>query len=73
MSPKQIKRTVDAMSFNKLNTLHWHLTDSHSFPFYSRRAPKMALYGSYAANKIYYPDTVREIMEYAQVGYKHAL
>ncbi|XP_021958409.1 chitooligosaccharidolytic beta-N-acetylglucosaminidase [Folsomia candida] len=67
ISPKMIKKTVDAMSYNKLNTLHWHVSDAHSFPFYSRRAPKMALYGAYAPHKIYYPDTIRDIVEYAQV------
>jgi hexosaminidase len=67
ISPKGIRKTIDAMSYNKLNTLHWHISDSHSFPFYSRRAPKMALYGAYSPNKIYYPATIRELVEYAQV------
>lgn len=67
LSPKAIKRTIDAMAYNKLNTLHWHLTDAHSFPFYSRRVPKMALYGAYSPNKIYYPAIVREIVDYANV------
>lgn len=55
------------MSYNKLNTLHWHISDAHSFPFYSRRAPKMALYGAYAPHKIYYPDQIRDVVDYAQV------
>lgn len=37
-----IKRTVDAMSACKLNVLHWHVTDSHSFPLVLPRVPELA-------------------------------
>jgi len=38
---RSLKRMIDAMSFNKLNVLHWHLTDSNSFPFQSKRVPQV--------------------------------
>lgn len=28
-----IKRMVTSLSFAKLNTLHWHMSDDQSFPF----------------------------------------
>lgn len=37
-----IKRTLDAMGHSKLNILHWHATDSHSFPLDLPSAPQMA-------------------------------
>ena len=36
------------MSYNKMNVFHWHLTDTQSFPFVSRRVPEMADFGGYS-------------------------
>ena len=54
VSVEMIKKILDAMSFNKLNVFHWHLTDTHSFPFVSRREPLLALYGAYSASKVWF-------------------
>jgi len=56
---------LDTMSTNKLNTFHWHISDAASFPMYSQRQPQMTYYGSYGPSKVYYPQDVREIVEYA--------
>ena len=37
-----IKRTLDAMASCKLNVLHWHATDTQSFPLESPRVPQLA-------------------------------
>jgi len=34
-----LKRLIDGLSYNKLNFFHWHITDSHSFPFESKSRP----------------------------------
>lgn len=36
-----LKRMIHAMSQNKLNILHWHITDTNSFPFYSKSVPQV--------------------------------
>lgn len=69
VSLKAMKKLIDGMSYNKLNTLHWHITDSHSFPFYSQRVPQLTLYGAYTPEKIYFPEEIKEFVEYARIRY----
>lgn len=47
-----LHRVIDGMAANKLNTFHWHITDSHSFPFQSRSFPQMTQYGAYTPQKV---------------------
>lgn len=44
LSIAAIKRQIDGMAASKLNVLHWHVTDSQSFPLESTRVPQMAKY-----------------------------
>ncbi|XP_076280865.1 beta-hexosaminidase 1 [Lasioglossum baleicum] len=59
-----ILRTIDGLAMSKLNTLHWHIIDSHSFPYVSRTWPKFSKLGSYSAEKIYTEEDVKEIVEH---------
>ncbi len=67
VSVEIIKKILDGMSYDKLNIFHWHLTDSHSFPFVSKRRPKLAQYGAYSASKVYTPEAIKDIVHYATV------
>jgi len=64
---EEIMSLMDTMATNKLNTFHWHISDSASFPMYSQRQPQMTYYGAYSPSKVYYPDDIREIVKYANL------
>ncbi len=57
LSVGKILRIIDAMSFTKLNVLHWHLTDAESFPLFVSGAPKLVL-GAYSGTAFYSPADV---------------
>jgi hexosaminidase len=62
-----LQRIIEALSYNKMNVLHWHILDSHSFPFVSTREPLMAIYGAYSARKVYRPQDIQQLVNYATV------
>ena len=53
----------------QLNVLHWHITDTHSFPIKLEKFPnttaKMAQFGAYGPNHIYTVDQVKDLVQYA--------
>jgi len=59
-----IKQQLRAMSYNKMNTLHWHLTDSASFPVETPSVPKVHQYGAYGPDKVYTTEDVEDIVQY---------
>ncbi|CAD6238138.1 GSCOCG00008410001-RA-CDS [Cotesia congregata] len=59
-----IKRTIMGMGMSKLNTLHWHITDQHSFPYASRTWPNMTRFGAYSPSKVYTAEDIKEIKEF---------
>ena len=65
---KQILKTIDAMEMNKLNVLHWHMTDDQSFPFESETFPQLSRKGSYhASTHVYKAKDIGDIIEYARL------
>ncbi|KAF8403969.1 hypothetical protein HHK36_012079 [Tetracentron sinense] len=67
---EDILRTIEAMSSNKLNVFHWHITDSHSFPLVLPSEPELAQKGSYGPEMQYSPADVRRIVEF---GFEHGV
>jgi hexosaminidase len=67
MSVSVIKEVIAGMSYDKLNVFHWHITDTHSFPFWSQSIPQLPMYGAYSPRKVYTPQNIKEIVEYARV------
>ena len=66
-SVADLKRTLDAMAFTKLNRLHWHVTDAQSWPLEISALPELSAAGAYAPNLVYSPGDVTEIMQYGNM------
>lgn len=39
---RAIKKQIDGLAASKMNVLHWHATDSQSFPIESKRIPQFS-------------------------------
>ena len=53
------------MSWVKINTFHWHITDSQSFPLEVARYPELAANGAYSSQETYSESDVQYIVQYA--------
>lgn len=61
-----IKRTIDTLALVKMNTFHWHITDSHSFPIKFKSVPEFSRLGAYSSQQTYSEEEVKEIVQYAR-------
>ncbi|XP_067643595.1 chitooligosaccharidolytic beta-N-acetylglucosaminidase-like isoform X2 [Eurosta solidaginis] len=66
-SVKSIKRTIDALAMVKLNTFHWHITDSQSFPLELKSRPELHTLGAYSPKKVYKQEQISEIIQYGLI------
>ncbi len=57
---------LEAMSYSKMNVLHWHIVDDQSFPFVSNSLPLLAEKGAFSPDLVYTPEDVQEIITYAK-------
>ncbi|CAH8860956.1 unnamed protein product [Trichobilharzia szidati] len=68
LSISEIEKMIDAMSTVKMNTLHWHVTDDQSFPFFFFSLPDLPRWNSYDDKiAVYLPDEVTGLLEYARL------
>ncbi|KAG8462624.1 hypothetical protein KFE25_004600 [Diacronema lutheri] len=69
LAPAALGALVDAMAMAKLNVLHWHLSDSTSFPLCLRAAPALCAAGAFSARERYArADVARLVAHAAQRG-----
>ncbi|KAH9073564.1 N-acetylhexosaminidase [Lactarius deliciosus] len=60
-----IKRTLDALSWVHINTFHWHIVDSQSFPLVVPGYTNISQKGAYSASAVYTPNDVASVISYA--------
>ncbi|KAI9354378.1 glycoside hydrolase superfamily [Pilaira anomala] len=63
---KDILRTLTAQSYNKMNVLHWHVTDSQSWPLYMKSHPELSEKGAYSAKEVYSEKDVQTVIKHAE-------
>ena len=77
ISVQTLKKIIDGLGYNKLNVLHWHLTDAESFPFQTKdgklfqdldfKLSELSKWGSYSTNKVYSTKEITDIVQYAKI------
>eukprot|EP00939_MAST-03C_sp_MAST-3C-sp1_P002177 g2177.t1 len=61
-----IRSIIDSLPYAKMNTLHWHMVDTQSFPFESKTYPSLWK-GAWSENERYTQDDIAAVVEYARV------
>ncbi|RVD85965.1 uncharacterized protein DFL_004264 [Arthrobotrys flagrans] len=64
---KNIKSLIDVLSWNKMNTLHIHITESQSWPLEIKSMPDLAAKGAYTKDQIYSVRDIDDIYSYASL------
>ncbi|KAJ1690336.1 hypothetical protein LUZ63_014491 [Rhynchospora breviuscula] len=62
---KVIKEVIEAMSYTKLNVLHWHIIDEEAFPLEVPSYPKLWK-GSYSKQERYAVEDAYDIVDFAK-------
>ena len=62
---KTLERTIVALMLNKMNILHWHISDDESFPLLLSNHSIITNTTKYKENWYYTFDDVKHIINYA--------
>lgn len=62
-----LEQTIDAMMYNKMNVLHWHIVDQDSFPLQLKSHPEIAKYATFSEHEKYTTEEVAQFVRYAMV------
>ncbi|OAQ26076.1 glycoside hydrolase family 20 protein [Linnemannia elongata AG-77] len=63
---QEIEKLIDTLSWNKLNVFHWHMLDSTSFPYVSKKYPELAAHGAYTPRHVYTAKDIKHIVQFAK-------
>ncbi|CCG81792.1 Putative uncharacterized protein [Taphrina deformans PYCC 5710] len=63
----RLKRILDAMSWNKMNILHLHATDSQSWPLDIPSLPELSKKGAFECNMVYTAKDFQKLQQYANL------
>jgi len=62
---RNIFKMIDSLSYAKINVLHWHISDSQSFPFQSKTYPKL-WDAAYSEEQKYLQSDIAVVVEFAR-------
>ncbi|KAF3906073.1 Beta-hexosaminidase [Orbilia brochopaga] len=62
-----ILRTIDVLSWHKMNRFHLHITESQSWPLEIPTMPDLAAKGAYTKSQIYSVKDIQDIYTYARM------
>ena len=60
-----VRGIIDSLAYAKCNVLHWHMSDTQSFPFQSKTMPKL-WDGAYSPQEKYTQADIAMTVEYAR-------
>lgn len=64
ISPQKLREQIDGLALSKLNVLHWHITDTQSWPIQISAYPQMTK-DAYSGREQYSSRDVQDIVSYA--------
>ena len=67
MSVSKLKSIVEALSWNKMSVLHWHITEMDSFPLVLDSVPQLAQKQSFSSQQVYTKEDVSAIIAWGRM------
>lgn len=64
---KTLERTIDALVINKMNVMHWHISDDESFPLLLSNLSIITNTSKYWDSAYYSKLDVSHLIEYASI------
>lgn len=66
LSLSSIFMTIKALAINKMNVLHWHMTDDQSFSYKSEVLPELSRQGAFQSSMVYTKRDIQTVIDYAR-------